>query len=250
MKATVLERENLAGLLGIIFLAFLASVVAHVLFVITILLIPIPEEKKDEWVEMVVAVDEPPPVIEELPPEPPKVEPVVEKPPEPVDLEDIPPPPPEDTPPPPVAPTKPVRRLTQGVSADSIAKDSKTGFDVRQGNTAATKATSDLTPPEGEYAVVPYTRVTKAPKLKNRPPLDVPQEVIDAEIEGRVEVELTLSPEGKVTDVVLVSGLQSAADAACIANARKTRWEPYLNDGKAAAVKGVPLSCRFEKIED
>ena len=254
MKATALEpsggREWIVLVVALVF-----SIAGHVAVMYGVAQIPPRETEKPVWVEMVVAVNEPPPPpppeVKEVEPEEPKEPEKPKPPPDPVDLKEIPPPPPPDAPPPPPEARK-VRKLAQGINANSFAAGAGTGLAVNAGTTTSMKddGTRMGLDEATEFATVPYTSVAKPPKLKNNPMLEVPQEVIDAEIEGRVELELTLSPEGEVTGWEVVAKLHPAADQACIAHARRTVWSPYEQDGVAAAVKGVPFSCRFEKIED
>lgn len=249
MKATVLEPSGGRQWLVLALGAFL-SVGAHAALGYTVSKIPARKPEKPVWVEMAVAVNEPPPPVEEAkPPEPDKPPDKPKPPPDPIDLKEIPPPP--DAPPPPPEARK-VRKLAQGINANSFAEGAATGIAVNAGTTTSMKddGTRMGLDEATEFATVPYTSVAKPPKLKNNPTLQVPQEVIDAEVEGRVELELTLSPTGEVTGWEVVAGLHPAADQACIAHARSTRWSPYEQDGVTAAVKGVPFSCRFEKIQD
>jgi protein TonB len=254
VKANVLDEGN--GGRWVVLLAGVAlSGLFHVALAVTVSQIPVREAKEPVWIEMAVTVTEPPPPPPPEPeppkpePEPEKPKPKVEKP--PIDLKDIPPPPPENAPPPPPTERK-VRKVTQGLTANSFAPGSGTGFDARAGTTTATKAGETMGLDEAsEFATVPYTSVATPPKLRPSPPLEVPPEVIEARIVGRVELELTISPEGRVTDAEVIAKLHPAADAACVAHAKaNTRWSPYTQDGAAMAVKGVPFSCRFEELAD
>jgi TonB family protein len=100
----------------------------------------------------------------------------------------------------------------------------------------------------GEFVPIPYTAVTKPPKKRYVPSLEIPKSIIDAEIEGRVEVTLTVGADGKVSDLAVVSGLHPDADAACLAALAKSRWKPGEKDGASVITKSVPYSCRFEAV--
>jgi outer membrane biosynthesis protein TonB len=100
-----------------------------------------------------------------------------------------------------------------------------------------------------QFAVIPYTSVTTTPRISRRPLLRVPDELKDADIQGGVQVELTISSEGRVTEVVLIAGLHPAADAACLRDLKLTRWKPGTRDGTPIGVKGVPFTCRYEVLQ-
>jgi len=142
-----------------------------------------------------------------------------------------------------------VRRIMQGLSSDSFVDGPGTGLAVRHGTTLATADTEKPLAADEEdgFATLPYTSVTTRPKVGRNPPIVVPQAVIDAQVQGRVGLELTVDATGAVIDAVVVSPLHPAADAACVEHARmNTRWKPGLRDGEALAVRGVPYTCRFE----
>lgn len=253
MRAEVLEpgKPTRWLLLGV---GVLISLCGHVTLVVSVATMHLVPEDKPQWVEMEVQVVEPPPAPVELPPPPEEpLPPVAPKPPTPVDYKpppDEPPPPPDAPPPPPDEKPKP-RRIVQGLSANSFVPGAGTNLDVRAGTTTATKAGETMKLEDAtQFATVPFTAVTSPPKLKSGGSMVVPQDVIDLNLVGRVEVELTIDPTGVVTAVEVVQGLHPAADAACVAHCKKTRWTPYLNNGTPAAVRGVPFSCRFEKVEN
>jgi TonB family protein len=246
MRATVLDlpppRERAAIVAGLVL-----SLIAHVALADRAARIEPRVKQEPVWVEM--AVQEPPPP----PPPPPEPEPEPE-PPKPVPSKDVVPfeetvdQPPPDAPPP---DRKPVKRIIQGLNNQSFADGVNTGLQVRAGTTTATRATEDLMARDEatESAVLPYARVTTTPQISRRALLTVPEELRAAGIQGVVQVELTITAEGAVTDVVVVAGLHPAADAACVRDMKLTRWKPGLRDGAPVGVSGVPFSCRYEVIE-
>lgn len=251
MRADVLDSGGgrRRAVLGV---GFVASAALHAAVAFAVSSIPPGEPKAPVWIEAAVNISEPPPP--EPPPErPPEPEPEPEKPkppPEPETYEKLPEPPPEPPPDAPPPPERKVVRVTQGLSASSFAVGGNTGLTVRAGTTTAARPTDDRMTIDEADVSVPYASAATPPKLKNNPPLVVPPEVIDQRIEGRVEVELTLAADGTVLDVTVVGALHPAADAACVAHARKTRWTPLQRNGEGVSVKGVPFSCRFEQVQD
>ena len=261
MRAAALERRSPVESL-LLFAAVVLSLLAHAALGAGVTRIePRVAESEPEWVEMTFDMTEPEPEPEpppEPPPPEPDPEPEVKKPevkkpevePEPVEFEET--TPETETPPPEPEPKKrPVRRMTQGLSNDSFAEGAGTNLDARRGTTTSTNATEDMMKidDEGEFEEVAYTSVTVAPRISKRLVLTVPQEIIDAGIEGRVEVELHIGSDGSVSTVEVVQGLHPAADAACIAALKKTTWKPGQRDGEPIGVRGVPYSCRYEAVD-
>jgi protein TonB len=245
MRADVLEsgsgRERI-----VLVVALVLSVLGHLAFAFAVSHIPEPDHGERSWVQMAVAVTEPPPPPDVDPPKP--VEPEKPKPkPKPVEFEEIPKePPPAETPP----PEAPKRRVVQGLTANSFAQGANTGLTVRAGTTTRTKAGDTMSVDEANGAVA-FASVTAPPKIKpGSNVLVVPQDVIDLGIVGRVEVELVVGSDGSVSGVTVVSSLHEVADRACVAHAKTTRWSAGTRDGTPVVVRGVPFSCRFEKIED
>lgn len=259
MKAAALEpRSPVEG--ALLLAAVLLSVLAHGTLAAGVAQIERKPTGAPVWVEMTVAPPpapvEPPPAPEpppEPPPEAPKELPKekpkpAEKPPEPIDFKET---TPEKAPEPPPD-RKPVRRITQGLSADSMAPGSGAGLQARQGNTtAAAASTPQLQPGEDlPYAVVPYASVKSAPRLSGgAPALTIPPVMVELGLEGRVEVELTIGPDGRVAESTVLSGLHPEVDAACLADLRRTRWTPGTVDGAPVAVRGVPYSCRYKAVD-
>lgn len=221
-----------------------------------------PEHDGPVWVEMTVDVREPPPpepVAEPEPPPPepepppPEPEPTPAPPPVPEEVEFTPEPaPPPDAPPPPPE-AKPVPRQVQGLSNESFLKGGNTNLAANVGNTTATRATEeklDLDEAPAEYVTVPYTSVSKPPKVRYKPRLEIPESIVEAELEGRVEVALTIDADGRVAEARVVATFHPDAATACIASMKKSRWKAGTKDGTPVITKNVPYSCRFEMAVD
>ncbi|MFZ5477140.1 MAG: energy transducer TonB [Myxococcota bacterium] len=222
------------------------SVAVHVVLGLLAAANPVAAKKASEWVE--IAISEPPKPKPE--PEEPKPEPEKPKPkPKAVKFEEIPPPevtPPPETQPQP-SPERVVRRV-QGLSASSFANSGAGGFQVKAGNTVATKQSSDtLDPADAGWQARPYTAVSVAPKPKWSPSaLEVPEEAKQAKVEGTVHVKLDIDPTGKVMRVAVVSDLGHGTGKACADAWKKSSWKPAEQDGEPVAVLGVPQKCTIQ----
>jgi protein TonB len=239
IQADVLERRPTREW-GLLALAVGLSVAVHIAVAGGASQIPPRERSEIVWMEMAISEVAPPPPPEPPPPPPPPPEP--EPKPEPQVVDYVPP-----TPEPvPVPEVKPVPRAVQGLSNDSFLPGAGTGT-ARAGNTTTVEATSERMGLDEATEPIPYATVTLAPKARYTPALVVPQEVIDAKLEGTVELLLTIDIEGKVIDIEVVEHLSPAADAACVAAMRNSRWKPGGKDGAPAIVRGVPYACRFQQ---
>ncbi len=217
----------------------------------------------------VAAVEPPPPRPDYAPmrvverPKPPPPEPEPEPQPEPVKEREPPsPPPPEqaevieyerivDEPPAPAF-LEPLAgepmALTQGLTMSSMSTGSSS-LKVRAGSSTAVAA-SAAPPAPSEHTVggpASWTEVGKRPRCRV-PKLEVPEAVIEARLEGVVEVELTVDASGAVTEALVTRGLSPEADLACITAWRGARCRPGTVDHEAVTVYGMPHSCRFEAI--
>lgn len=257
MRATVLDlgesRRSRWLLLG-----FLLSLGLHGVVALGVSRIPERTRNAAEWMQLQIRLADPPPAAPEPPPEP------LPKPPKPktpiksvlaplevppIPIEQLPPTPP-DAPP----PEKKVRRLIQGLDANSFSPGAGTGLAVRAGNTTATRATQETLSLDQatDFVVRPFASVSTPPKLRGAmPDLVVPQEVMDLSLEGVVEIDLTIDAFGSVARTRVTRSLHPKADDACESHfQRNTRWEPATLDGAPVAVTGLRKTCRFLKIED
>ncbi|MCB9663374.1 MAG: energy transducer TonB [Alphaproteobacteria bacterium] len=255
MHADVLDRPSLRERSGVL-AAVLLSLGVHGAVAGGVSRVEAPVRERPTPVEFVVVTPPPPPEPEpepEPPPPPPEPEPPKPKPPpkqEVVEFEETAPDPAPTEPPP---DRKPVRRIVQGLSNDSFVEGSQTGLTVRRGTTTAARATDELLKPEeatdGEYAIVPYKKVTSTPRIVRRPLLAVPDELKELGVTGRVVVELQIGADGRVAAVEVVQGLHPIADAACVRDLKATRWNPGVSEGRAVTVIGVPFTCRYELLD-
>ncbi len=174
------------------------------------------------------------------------LEPEPEPEPEPVDftetVEPPPPPPPEEIRP---------RRVVQGLSTNSFAKGSGTGLSARAGTTLATEATDETMGLDEDpaWAKAAYASVTTKPKVRALPRLDVPQDAIDAELEGTWTIYVDIDEEGRVTAVRMKGTVGFGIDEECIAKWRSTRWKPGLRDGEPIAVTNIPMKCTIKALD-
>jgi protein TonB len=204
-----------------------------------------PEKPKLKNVEMTIIKPQP---VEEPPPEPKKPiekmkvvkQPTPEKPPEA--------PPPAAEPPPP-----PVFGLTLASTGNN-----PNGFNVRVGNTTMTEPGAKVDPKDvkplsgnGEgRGPVSIAQVSKRPeKIGECPPFDpadlYPKEAREKEIEGQVKLEVTISEEGRVTDVRVTKGLGHGLDEIAANTIRKhCRFQPAEVGSEKVATK-IPYTFTF-----
>ncbi len=235
--------ESRSERLWIVPLGILASVVFHAVAATAILAQPVRESKPPEWVEMVVTT--PPPPAPPPPPPPPPVEAPKPTPkPKAVKLADIPPPEPvPEKAPPPEPAARPIRRATQGLSANSYAPGSGTGLDARAGNSTRVAAAGPGMSIEEATGPRTFASVTTPPKSRMRPMMDVPEEAQKAGVEGEIKVSLDIDPAGSVSAVRVVRDLGYGTGEACAAAWRKAKFVPGNQDGTPVAVTGVPQVC-------
>ena len=205
------------------------------------------------WLEMTVVKPppEPEPVVEESSPPEPEPEPKPKPEPKKIDFEDIPPEPVTEPPPEPPPPTKKKVQRVQGMSANSFVKGGNTGLTVRAGTTLSTGASDKtLSIEEADNSTaISYAAATKQPRLKKRPPLSIPQSVIDDEIEGTVQIIIEIDIEGNVSAARLSKGLSPDANEACLKSWRSAKFKPAMQGDQAVAVTNFPRRCRFKSMD-
>lgn len=209
------------------------------------------------WMEMTVVEPptpppEPEPVVEPPPKEePPPPEPKPKPKPKKVDFQDIPPEPPPEIPTEPPPPTKKKVQRVQGMNANSFVKGGNTGLSVRAGTTLSTGATEQTIGIDEakESTAISYAAATTQPRLKNRPPLTIPQSVIDAGLEGTVQIVVEIDIEGNVTEAKVTKSLSPDADEACLESWRAAKFKPALQDDQPVSVTNFPRRCRFKSMD-
>ena len=155
--------------------------------------------------------------------------------------------PPEEPPP----PTKKKVQRVQGLSASSFANNGTTGLTVRAGTTLGTQATEktiDIDEAKDSTAIS-YAAATKQPRLKKRPPLNIPQSIIDAEIEGTVQIAISIDETGAVTTARITKSLGAEADKACLESWKMAKFKPALQGDNAVAITNFPRRCRFKAMD-
>ena len=95
---------------------------------------------------------------------------------------------------------------------------------------------------------ISYAAATTQPRLKKRPPRDIPQSVIDAGVEGSVKIVIDISAEGKVTAGRIVRPLHPDADVACIRSWKKAIFRPAKQGDSPVAVQNFPRRCHFKAL--
>jgi outer membrane biosynthesis protein TonB len=144
-----------------------------------------------------------------------------------------------------------VVRRVQGLSANSFAEGSGTSVGARRGNTtavAATEETLELGAAE-EFVLLPVASVTTQPRNCTRPPVQVPQEAIEAEYEGTLRMTLNLNEEGKVIGVVFLDHAEYGVEDACRAAAMAIRCKPARKDDVPVSVTGMPHRCTIKALD-
>jgi len=139
-----------------------------------------------------------------------------------------------------------VRKL-QGLSANSFSGLDGAGFSVRAGTSLNTKATEETMTIE-ETKLVSYATVTTRPRCK-KPPLVVPDAVVEAGIEGTVRVSMDLDSDGKVFQVRVVRSLSPEADAACVQAWTAAKCKPARQEGGTVGVTGMPHKCTYRAMD-
>lgn len=236
------ERDGGRRLFGL-----LVAVLVHLLAGAAIVAIKPIERVRQVWVEAVMVEPEPaaePPPPPELKPEPPP--PPKERPRE-VEYQQTVDAPSPDAPVETAPADKPVRTV-QGLSATSFATGSGTGFSVRAGTTLRTRAGEETMDLDEARNSVAFTALTRQPKVKSKPALQVPASVQELRLKGPIEVLVDIDEQGRVRDVRLVKGLHPDADRACLEAWRQAVFSPAMQGDRAVAVRNAPFRCRIEQI--
>ncbi len=228
-----------------------ASIFFHVALAWFVLQVPQQIEKKEDiWMEMTVveAPSEPPPKPEIKPEPEPEPEPEPPKPePKKIDFEDIPTEVIEELEPP---PTKKKVQRVQGMSASSFAEGGNTGLTVRAGTTLRTSAGDTISIDEAkESTAISYAAATKQPRLKKRPPLEIPPSVIEEGIEGTVKIVIDINEQGIVIASKITKSLSPEADKACLVSWESAKFQPARQGDDAVSITNFPRRCRFKALD-
>lgn len=224
-------------------LLLLVSAAAHLVAFVSLPASGLASHQRNVPVEMTLYEPPPPPPPKEEPPEPepPKPLPPPKPAPAPVVKVDA-PKPPEDVPPPPnetppeTPPEGPPPPIVVGVTMSSTAAGGS--FAVQVGNTTYGKA-QDTVVDAAEvkpYAAPKYAPPGSAdsePQLLSEVKVDYPDEARRNEVEGNVRLRVTLSADGVVEKVVVVSGPGYGLDEAARDALRRFRFKPAMKGGEA-----------------
>ncbi|MDP1825397.1 MAG: TonB family protein [Archangium sp.] len=178
----------------------------------------------------------PPPPKEEPPPEPPKpvekikVKPVVKL------AEVVPPkdePPPPNDEPPPEAPK--VVPIVVGISMSSTTTTG--GFAVQVGNTTYGKTSDKIVDAADVKAYqapkyAPPGGADTEPVVISQPKIEYTAEARKNDIEGPVRLKVTIDPEGRVTEVAVISGPGYGLNEVAREAIRKFRFKPATKGGE------------------
>ena len=99
---------------------------------------------------------------------------------------------------------------------------------------AEPKPETEKAPPEGGGEKVPETR---PPRLIRQVEAEYPEGSHDDKVPHHVELELTISAEGKVTEAKVVGSSDKAFEAAAVSAAQRFVFEPARHGGKDVAVR-------------
>lgn len=124
------------------------------------------------------------------------------------------------------------------------------GMAVPAGGGPAAARTADTPRPAKVLAAKPAgdtcDEAPTKPKPKSVPQPLYPASAREAGVEGKVRVEITVGPDGKVVSVRLLSGLGHGLDEAALEAARRASFEPGQRCGKPATATFV-VSMRFSR---
>ena len=185
-----------------------------------------------------------PPPIEAPKPKPkPKPKPAKKPAPPKPNVADQPPEPPKK-----LEPPKPVFGVT-----DSSVSDQGSGVAVRVGNTLNKEMEKEyidpskikpLPPAPVRKSPVPVYELSRMPKFKNRVIPEYSAEARRKEIEGVVELEITISETGKVLRVRITKKLGYGLDEAAVKAVKQSTFHPALKGKKKVPVK-IRIPYRF-----
>ena len=152
------------------------------------------------------------------------------------------PPPPNTEPPADAVPAEKAKPVF-GISMSSVVgPGSGSGFSVRVGNTLMKEPEKELTRPEDVKAYrppVPLHKVSKPPRPRGGPCKSppYPPEAKQLGLEGRVQLEVELRPDGSVGQVKVLAGLGHGLDEAAVEAVRRCPFDPAEVDGEPVATR-------------
>ena len=77
--------------------------------------------------------------------------------------------------------------------------------------------------------------------------LKYPDTARKGEVQGRVELRISVNAAGEVTDVAIEKSLEKACDEAAVKAVRSVRWQPGVKDDKPVASNVlVPIEFKLQ----
>lgn len=100
-------------------------------------------------------------------------------------------------------------------------------------------------PPVGGGSAAPLVVLPdREPRLREEVRLDYPADAREAEVDGEVELLVTIDVNGRVVAVKVLRGVGYGLDEAAVQAIRQSRWEPGVRNG-APATLSVRYVYRF-----
>lgn len=112
---------------------------------------------------------------------------------------------------------------------------------IAQAQAPSSSADGRGEPPSTEPETSPTAPVLVPPRLERFVEADRPEGLEEAE--GAVELELTIDPEGRVTDARVVGPLGNALDQAALDAAQRFQFQPATRDGEP-----IPARIRYRYV--
>ena len=134
--------------------------------------------------------------------------------------------------------------LHGGVAPKAAAAATKVASAISERRTQRTKEEAAGPSPEGTCEEEP----TRPEAIAQTPTIDYtlyPQAQADG-VEGKFKAKLVIDADGEVSNVIVVTGVEPAFDAAIVAALKRWRFKPAMACGKPVAGGVVPFNARFE----
>jgi periplasmic protein TonB len=128
--------------------------------------------------------------------------------------------------------------------AAAAAASTKVASAISERRTQRTKEEAGGGSPEGTCEEEP----TKPEAIVQTPAIDYtlyPQAQADG-VEGKFKAKLVIDADGEVSNVIIVTGVEPAFDAAIVAALKRWRFKPAMACGKPVAGGVVPFKAQFE----
>jgi outer membrane biosynthesis protein TonB len=225
------------------------SILIHIVLAVLFLSGDLRAATSAGWIEMAVMEPPPPEPVKEKPQPQPRKEAPKPLPDRPAEIKEA---PPQATPDKAPDRARVVRRI-QGLSSSSFAAGSGTSFAARAGTTtraAAGRETLGLDEADDfNNAAVPVSTVATPPKNCTQPPIQVPKEAIDANVEGTLNASIDIDAQGRVFRVRFLNSLGYGTEEACKVALLQMHCKPGMQDDVPVAVKGIVHRCEFRATD-